>query len=74
MDDSEIICDVVIESYEKENFGNVQNQNFYILLAFLLISITLLILLFDKILSKTKTFITISLFKYEIKGNYVLKI
>ena len=71
MDDSEIICDVVIESYEKEK---CKKQNFYILLASLLISITLLILLFDKISSKTKTFITISLFKYEIKGNYVLKI
>ena len=78
MDDSAIPCDEVIESYDEEaktistNFNEKETtckmQNFYILLAFLLITITLLITvsiycLFDKISSKTKTFITISLHK-----------
>ena len=52
MDDSVIICDEVIESYEETktiptNFGEkkvtCKTQHFYILLAFLLITITLLI-------------------------------
>ena len=78
MDDSAIPCDEVIESYDEEaktistNFNEKKAtckiQIFYILLAFLLITITLLITvsiycLFDKISSKTKTFITISLHK-----------
>ena len=48
MDDSAIICDEVIESYEKEtNFNGkkvaCKMQNFYILLSFLSITIALLI-------------------------------
>ena len=53
MDDSAIICDEVIKSYDEEiktiptNFNEknitCKTQNFYILLAFLLITITLLI-------------------------------
>ena len=48
MDDSAIICDEVIESYEEEtnlneNKAICKTQNFYILLAFLLITIALLI-------------------------------
>ena len=53
MDDPAIICDDVIESYDEEiktipkNFNGknitCKTQNFYILLAFLLITITLLI-------------------------------
>ena len=53
MDDSAIICDEVIESYDKEtktiptNFNEkkaiCKSRNFYILLAFLLIFIALLI-------------------------------
>ena len=67
MDDSAITCDEVIESYNdktktiptifNEKKAICKMQDFYILLAFLLITIALL--LFDKILSKTKTFITI---------------
>ena len=48
MDDSEIMCDEVIESYDEEtNFNEkkakCKTQNFYILLAILLITIALLI-------------------------------
>ena len=48
MDDSAIICDEVIESYNKEtNFNEkkatCKTQNLYILLAFLLITVALLI-------------------------------
>ena len=53
MDDSEIMCDEIIESYDKKtktiptNFNEkkaiCKTQNFYILLAFLLITISLLI-------------------------------
>ena len=53
MDNSAIMCDKVIESYDKEiktipiNFNEkkatCKSQNFYILLAFLLITIALLI-------------------------------
>ena len=48
MDDSVITCDDVIESYNKEINLNekkaiCKTQNFYILLAFLLITIALLI-------------------------------
>ena len=54
MDDSAITCDEIIESYDDETNFNEKKaickmQNFYILLAFLLITI-------DKISSKTKTF------------------
>ena len=75
MDDSAIMYDEVRESYDKEtknilaNFNEkkaiCKKQNFYILLEILLITITLLtdariLLLFDKILNNTQTFITIS--------------
>ena len=78
MDDSAMTQDEIIESYDGEtktiptNFNEkkltCKTQNFYILLAFLLITIALLIAVsiycyFDKILSKTKTFITNSLYK-----------
>ena len=48
MDDSAIICDEVIEPYDKETNCNEEKatckaQNFYILVAFLLITIALLI-------------------------------
>ena len=47
MDDSAIICDKVIESYKETNFNEkkavCKTQNLYILIAFLLITITLLI-------------------------------
>ena len=66
MNDSEIVCDEVVEScHEEVNFNEKKAifkiQNFYISLAFLLITIALLIavsILFDKI--SRKTFITIS--------------
>ena len=55
MDDLEIICGEVIESYNEQiktipkNFNEkkaiCKNQNFYILLAFLLITVALLIAL-----------------------------
>ena len=41
MDNSEIFCDEVIESYDEETICKM--QNFYILLAFSLITIALLI-------------------------------
>ena len=48
MDDSAIFCDKVIRSYDEEiNFNEkkaiCKTQNFYILLAFLLITVALLI-------------------------------
>ena len=48
MDDSAIVCDEIIESYEEEtNFNEkkatCKTKNFYILLSFLLITIGLLI-------------------------------
>ena len=48
MDDSAIMCDEIIESYKEETYFNEKNatckmQNFYILLAFLLIIMALLI-------------------------------
>ena len=50
MDDSAIMCDKIIESYEEEiNFNErkvtCKMQNFYILLAILLITIALLIII-----------------------------
>ena len=73
MDDSAIRCDDIIESYHEEtNFNEKEaickTKNLYILLAFLLITIGLLIavsiyMLFDKMSSKTKTVIAISLHK-----------
>ena len=75
MNYSAILFDEVIESYDKEtktipkNFNEkkafCKTQNLYILLAFLLITIALLItvclyLLLSEISSKTKRFITIS--------------
>ena len=74
MDNSVIICDEVIKSYDEEiktiptNFNKkyitCKTQNFYILLAFLLITITLLIAVsiycyLIKHPAKAKTFITI---------------
>ena len=68
MDDSAITCDAVIESYDKEtktiptNFHEkkafCKMQNFYILLAFLLITITLLI--------------AVSIYCYRAKQNHLL--
>ena len=60
MDDSAIICDQIIELYyEETNFNGkkatCKTQKFHTLLPFLLITIS-----FNKILSKTKTIITIS--------------
>ena len=48
MDDSAITCDEIIDSYDEEtNFnektGDCKTQNYYILLAFLLITIASLI-------------------------------
>ena len=68
MDDSVITYEEIIESHNEEtNFNEkkatCKTQNFYILLAFLLITIALLKLLvftvIYKLLKKTKTFITI---------------
>ena len=83
MDDSAITSDEFIESYDKEtksiptNFNENKTtckiRNFYILLAFLLITIAFLIaisIIFD-ILSKAKTFIIISHHKKRIKRSYV---
>ena len=63
MDDSVIMCDEIIESYDKEtktvptNFNEknitCRTPNFYILLAFLLITMVLLIV--------------ISIYSYQIK-------
>ena len=59
MDDLVIVCDEIIEETLLTNFNEKEatckTWSFYILLAFLLITIALLIAL-----SKTKTFITIS--------------
>ena len=70
MDDSVIMCDEVLESYDKETKAIRRNlkkkkANFYILIAFLLITKALLIavsiwLLSDRVTSKKKTFITVS--------------
>ena len=74
MDDLAITCNEVIESYDKEAKTNSTNfnkkkvickaQNFYILLAFLLITIALLI--------------TVSIYcyfrKYQAKQNHLLPI
>ena len=80
MDDSTIICDEFIKSYDEKiktiptNFNEkrvtCKTQNLYILLAFLLIIIALLIAVsiyryLIKISSKTKAFITIS--RHKIK-------
>ena len=47
MDDSVIICDEVIESYEETNFNEkkaiCETENFYILLTVLLFTTTVLI-------------------------------
>ena len=60
MDDSVITYEEIIESHNEET--NFKTQNFYILLAFLLITIALLKLLvftvIYKLSKKTKTFIT----------------
>ena len=51
-------------------------QNVHVLLTFLIITIDscLYLLLFEKTLSKTKTLITTSIHKQQIKRNYILKI
>ena len=69
-DNSTIMCDEIINSYDEEtNFNGkkavCKTQNLYILLSFLLITIALRIscwylLLYNKLSRKTKTFITIS--------------
>ena len=60
MDDSVITYEEIIETHNEET--NFKTQNFYILLAFLLITIALLKLLvftvIYKLSKKTKTFIT----------------
>ena len=74
MDNLAIMSDEVIESYNEETIFNekkatCKTQNFYITLSILKISDKSIIdscsylLLFDKILSNTKTFIRISLHK-----------
>ena len=76
MDNSTIVCYEIIESYAKDDKAACKTHNFYILRAFLLITIASLIavckktflLLSDKISSKTKTFITISLQKIKNKS------
>ena len=75
MDDSAFICDEVIESYDEaattiptninEKKTTCKRRNFYILHAFFLITITLLMAVsiycyLIKYRIKTKTFITIS--------------
>ena len=70
MDGSAITCDEIIESCDEEtktilkNFNEkiitCRTQNFYILRTFLLITMALLMLLSDKILSKKQIFITTS--------------
>ena len=67
MDDSAIICDEIIESYDEErNFNKkkatCEPQNFYILLAFLLITIALLIAVSNYCY----------LIKYQTKQNHLL--
>ena len=73
MDDSTIICDEVTESYDEEiktiskNFNEkkvtCKTQNFYVLAAFLLITIALLI----------AVSIYCYLIKYRAKQNYLLQ-
>ena len=73
MDDSTIICDEVMEPYDEEIKTNSKNlnekkvtcktQNVYILLAFLLITIALLI----------TVCIYCYLIKYRAKQNYLLQ-
>ena len=69
-----ITCDEIIDAEAKfsdketkrvpinfnEKKAMCKTQNFYILLAFIWITITLLIAILNKALSKTKTFMTIS--------------
>ena len=67
MDDSVVTCDEIIESYNEEmNFNEkkvaCKTQNFYILLAFLLITIALLIAIS----------IYCYLIKYQRKQNHLL--
>ena len=66
MDDSTIMCDKVTEETVSinlnENKVNCRTQNFYILLAFVLITIALLI----------AVSIYCSLLKYQGKGKYLL--
>ena len=74
MDES--ICDEVRDKFWWQNM-TCKTQSFYILLTFLLITITLVIsdkifLLADKILSKTKTFITIS--QHKLKSILIMYI
>ena len=84
-DDSVITCDEIIELYDKEtktfstNFKAIcKKQSFYILLAFLLITIALLLSVniycyLIKYQAKPETFITTSSHKQQIKRNYVIK-
>ena len=61
MDDSAIMCNEIIKSYkEEQNFNEKKATCQYLLL-------------FDKLLRKAKSFITISLQKQQIKINYILK-
>ena len=82
MDDSAIECDEIIESYNEEtktipakfnkNKTTCKTQNFFILFAFLLITIALLIAVSNLLLFNKKTFITISRQKQQIKRSFIL--
>ena len=88
MDDSAIICDEIIKSYDEKktiprNFNEknitCKTQNFYILLAFLLITITLLIAVSTyryliKYQAKQKHKIKTNLYRYyKLKMSYKVK-
>ena len=77
MDDSAIMCDKIIESHHNEtNFnekrGTSKMQNFCFTCIFInyysIIDSCQYLLLFDKRSSKTKTVITMSLHKQQIKN------
>ena len=67
MDDSAIMCDEISEETVpinlNENKANCKMQNFYILLAFLLILILYIFIIIWYNIEGKKTFITISLHK-----------
>ena len=75
MDDSVITCDKIIEEIFPTNLdekkATCKTQNFYILILFLLIPIKLLTaasICCCLVKYETKTFITVSLHKYQIKN------
>ena len=86
MDDSAITCDEIIESYDEEtktipkNFNEqkatCKTQNFYILLAFLLITVELMLAAsiycyLLKYLTKEKYLLPFHVANNELKRNYV---